>query len=52
MPRTICKALRDAVKALGLEADTDIVTTADHGFLGDVAAEAARPARPSSATPT
>jgi arylsulfatase A-like enzyme len=24
--------LRDAVKALGLEGDTDIVTTADHGF--------------------
>jgi arylsulfatase A-like enzyme len=24
--------LRDAVKALGLEADTDIVVTADHGF--------------------
>jgi arylsulfatase A-like enzyme len=26
------QALRDAVKALGLEGDTDIVVTADHGF--------------------
>ena len=26
------QALRDALKALGLEADTDIVVTADHGF--------------------
>lgn len=26
------QALRDAVKALGLEADTDVVVTADHGF--------------------
>ena len=26
------QSLRDAVKALGLEADTDIVVTADHGF--------------------
>ena len=39
------QALRDSLKALGLEADTDVVVTADHGF-STMAREA--PASPAS----